>query len=184
MKTQLTSYFKIILIISILFSFYACKKYPDDHKISLQSAKKRLREHDWHLSKLFVNGEDSTMTHLHNIIPNSSNPSDFYFKVTKGLNYKSDGGEISFPFYPKPNSNYPDYTSVISINKKKTILKIGGGIVDNYNNGIVTPSTMNSILYVVGVSEALWEITKLTKTDLHFKTIYNNYEVAFEFKSN
>ncbi len=172
-----------LLILSLLF-ISGCKKYPDDHKISLQTAKKRLQAHQWYFSKLFINGADSTMAHLHNIIPNSTSPRDFSFMVTKGLNYKTDGGEISFPFIPKPpNTSTPDYTSTISINKHKTILKIAGGFVDNYNNGAITPSTMNSIMYISDsrLGNGEWEITKLTKTDLHIKTTFNNYEVKFEF---
>lgn len=170
-----------VALLGFLLLFITCKKYPEDHKISLQTAKKRLRAHPWYFSKLTINGADSTMTHLHNIIPNATKLSDFYFKVTQGINYKTDGGEIAFPFYPKPSSSYPDIVSNISINKKKTILTLSGGIIDNYNNGAVIPSTKNSIFYIVGVSEVDWEITKLTKTDLHIKSTYDNYEVKFEF---
>jgi hypothetical protein len=171
----LSIFFTLIIILA------GCKKYPEDHKISLQTAKKRLRQHAWHLSKLYINGADSTMAHLHNIIPGSNKTRDFSFMVTKGLNYKTDGGEISFPFFPKPNSAYPDYTSIISINKHKTILSIGGGTIDNYHNGPIVSSNSNSIMWVIGSSQVDWEITKLTKTDLHLKTTNNNYEVKFEF---
>ena len=156
-----------------------CKKYPEDHKISLQTAKKRLRAHQWYFSKLFINGEDSTLAHLNHIIPGSNSTRDLSFMVTSGLNYKTDGGEISFPFYPKSNSAYPDYTSSISINKNKTILNMEPALMISQNYLPLVPSNANTILWVPYITN--WEITKLTKTDLHIKTTFNNYEVKFEF---
>ncbi len=173
MKKHISSFFLHFLMFLIV-ALTGCKKYPDDHKISLQTAKKRFRAHEWFFSKLFINGKDSTMTHLHNILPTKNSTRDLSFKITEGLNYKSDGGVIAFPFYPKPTSAYPDLTSAMSINEKKTVLTMGWPIMNT-----LIPNTMNSSIWIP--IRTTWEITKLTKTDLHIKSTYNNYEVKFEF---
>ena len=168
-------YFIVIILICGCIS---CKKYPEDHKISLQTAKKRLRAHEWHFCKLYINQTDSTMTHLKNILPNSNTPADISFKITEGIDCTHDDGKIELPFHAKSTGATPYYRSSISLDKKKKNLNMYPVFMNNYQKPLI-PSTMNSIFWIPYVTK--WEITKLTKTDLHFKSTYNNYEVKFEF---
>lgn len=50
----------ILILILFVIAFYACRKYPEDRKLSLNSPYKRLTKHPWKLVSIDINGADST----------------------------------------------------------------------------------------------------------------------------
>lgn len=168
----------IICVLSFLsIAFQSCKKYPENDRVYLESAKRRLRTHPWYFNKLYINGADSTLEHLHKFIL-SNETSDFYFKVTDGLDYNHNSGKFNVPFTAK--GIYPALESDVELKNEKKIMRFSPIFYSPTLTYISNPSTSNSLFWIPENDD--WTIKKLTKTDLIIQTNYNNYEVRFEFK--
>lgn len=126
-----------------------------------------MRAHSWKLNKLFINGSDSTLVHIHKMDPNRNNPSDFEFFIIEGMNYKTNGGKAVLTNY------YANLDFSLSIENKKKVL----GFLPVF----YSPNTSHSF-FLVSASIRLWEIKKLTKDELIFETNYNSDLIRFEFK--
>ncbi len=50
----------ILILILFVIVFCACRKYPDDGKLSLNTPYDRLRKHSWKLIDINIDGADST----------------------------------------------------------------------------------------------------------------------------
>lgn len=159
------------IILGLGFGFTACKKYPEDGHFSWQMAKKRLRGHTWYMSKLYVNGADSTLVHLQQMDPSHTNPSDFSFHLVEGMNYHTNHSKLVTTNVLKNKG------ADFDIDDKKQTLQITGNEL-----GFISLGRIRSIFW--SNSSKLWIIKKLTKTEFIMETTTtDNQLIRFEFKS-
>jgi hypothetical protein len=169
-------YINIFFVLLGLVNLLACKKYPEDKFWHLTTAMKRLRSHPWHLSKLYVNGADSTLVHLHNMDPTRNDPRDFAFYVKEGMNLKVPTGQ------GVTTNVQRDRGFSVVFSKNKNELKMGGPVYRT-----ITLSGSNK---VVGLSvfwitdNSIWKIKKLTSDEfiVECNATTKNELVRIEFK--
>jgi hypothetical protein len=170
-------YINIFFVLLGLVNLLACKKYPEDKFWHLTTAMKRLRSHPWHLSKLYVNGADSTLVHLHNMDPTRNDPRDFAFYVKEGMNLKTHWGKGVTTNIQKDIG----FDIVISNNKRE--LEISNKVT--YKT-IQMPNSNNLItLSIFWINDnKTWKIKKLTSDEfiMESNATSKNELVRIEFK--
>lgn len=154
----------------LLLTLSMCKKYPEDRKISLKSPLKRISAHPWKISKIQINGADSTYhsfsmpdKNIFNIILANT---VFDFKNSKSIYSSPDHTNYDFIWENPPfnSDNKIWYTE----NKKKNISFIIG-LVNN-----------ESILHI-NPNNNSWEIKKLTSTEFHVELEEKSIMYRIEF---
>jgi hypothetical protein len=153
--------FLYILIVCALF--FGCKKYPEDGKLSLRTAKNRLTNHNWRLKDLFINGIDSTSRNYYTV-SSTFNYKDKIFGLGKGITtYDKNINEIT-----KAETGMPFYgwQFVSGSHKMEIYFASGGSASSNFR------ADMNS----------LWEILKLTNNEFILKTQVNGKTIQVRFE--
>lgn len=151
-----------ILISIILFS--ACKKYPENDRMYLKPIKQRLENYTWKLTMLSINDADSTLAHVHRMLPASTQASDFQLHIDDGF------GISDLSTTASANVSAPDF----------------GMRLENHKKGIyIEFSKYSKSVCLLWVPESrIWDIRKLTNKEFIIQTNYNNNEVRFEFKKD
>ncbi len=153
---------------AVLF-FTTCKKYPENDHVYLSSIKHRLDKHEWYFSKLLVDGNDSTITHLnHYTTSYSTETRDLHFGI-KTFPFNSSGSTLVF--YIPVLTNGP-YSIQFSLRNKKKNVFLGTHI---------PPTGTFKNFFIENDIE--WEIKKLTKTEFIIEKTYNNTRYRLEFTS-
>lgn len=155
---------RIILYICLLsIVFGGCKKYPEDHKISLRTPLKRLTKHNWKLEKLYINDIDSSMREY----GGGATPTYNFKDKIMGLSNEKPESTSKYYLVSQTTYGFPIYGWRFDTNKKESLVFSDG------NSG------QNQVFRANG--NAVWEIVKLTKEELILKTEDNGKIHRVEF---
>ncbi len=169
-----------------MVSLTTCKKYPEDHKLSFETADNRLKEL-WILTQCLVDGDDVTdkeYTLIFNSLP--SNDTTIY---------KLKDATLEFKYYKTRNNpqhslekKHESYLSIKTIIKHRYAVPISFSKYEfknqkkNINFNSNTQSSENFPL-LFNYSNEPWTIKKLTKTAFIIETtndIGNKIKVTFK----
>lgn len=159
MRLPTTCYFLVSVII-----FSACKKYPENDRMYLKPIKHRLENHTWRLTMLSINGADSTLAHVHRMLPASTQASDFRIRIDDGF------GISDLSITARANVSAPDFGMRLENHKKDIYIEFS-----KY-------SKTGAVLWVP--ESRKWRIKKLTKEEFIIQTNYHNNNIRVEFKKD
>lgn len=169
----------------LILGFSACKKYPEDGKLSLHSVRYRLTKHKWILDKYTVNDKDSS-SHTYSYIQKITNRTIYLKMENARLSFqttKPNGYNSSLIGSFNITNDYSNDSMYISggvgsgfdwtIHDKKIIIKIK----DFYKIHNSSSPLLNQIN-----ENNEWDIRKLTDKEFIIEThSYNGKKLNLKF---